>query len=525
MAYLLGIDFGTTNTKAVVFAEDGRVLSSAVRRTPTHVQGHLRAVYYAEEAWQTVTAAIREALAGLPASDTGKPLVIDGLAISSMAEAGVPLDSAGRELYPIVAWFDDRSSPQRDWWREHLGAARLFSICGLHLDYIFSVNKIMWLREHEPDIWRRTVRWLCMSDYLTYRLCGEQAISPSIASRTMAFDVARRVWSELILELARIPADLFPEVQESSTLIGHVTSQAAAETGLLAGTPVCVGGHDHLCGALACQVYQPGPVLNSVGTTEVVFVAMKEFAPQVDEPERRGFSCGCHVVPGTYYALGGVRSAGPLNEWLRSLFAHELMGQGVGLPPDMPAPGIYQALAELGFSSPPGSRGLFVLPFVAGGRPHRDPEARGVLFGLRSNHTAADIVRAAFEGLSYELRWDLEMLAAFSGNPVQRLTAIGGGARNELWLRVKADITGKAVDVPRLTESSALGAALLAGLGTGVYPDVAAATRQSYKVERTVEPDLAAHEIYSRWYERVYLPLYPLLRESFLTAAQLFPET
>lgn len=524
MACLLGIDFGTTNTKAVIFAEDGRVLSSAVRRTPTEVQGHMRAVYHAAEIWQTVASTIKEALDGLTNSGVGTRPAVDALAISSMAEAGVPLDAAGRELFPIIAWFDDRSSAQRDWWREHLGAASLFAICGLHLDYIFSVNKLMWLREHEPDVWRRTTRWLCMSDYLSYRLCGQQAISPSIASRTMAFDVARRAWSETILGLAQIPVEFFPEVRESGTLIGHVTAQAAADTGLLAGTPVCVGGHDHLCGALACQVYHPGPVLNSVGTSEVVFVAMKEFAPRMEQPERRGFSCGCHVMPGMYYALGGVRSAGPLNEWLRSFFAHELMGKSVGLPPDVPAPAVYQALAELGLSSPPGARGLFVLPFVAGGRPHRDPEARGVLFGLRSNHTAADIVRAAFEGLSYELRWDLEMLEAFSGNPVQRLTAIGGGARNDLWLRVKADITGKAVEVPTLTESSALGAALLAGVGTGVYPDLSSATRRTYQLERVVEPDLEAHERYSRWYEKVYLPLYPLLRDSFLTAAKLFPE-
>jgi len=306
MPRLLGIDLGTTNIKSVVFSEDGTVVSSAAHRTPTHVEGHLRAVYAAEDIWQTTAATIRESLDGL-----GSSRGVDGLAVSSMAESVVPVDAVGQELYPIIAWFDDRTIPQRDWWGEHLSAVQIFNICGMHLDYIFSIHKILWMREHEPDVFRRAVRWLGVNDYLNYRLTGEQMTSPSIASRTMAFDVGRRDWSETMLNLAGLPLTLFPPVQESGTLVGTVTAQAAAETGLPMGTPVLMGGHDHLCGALASRVVGPGPVLNSVGTSEVLLVSMDCFSPEGTDREKQGFSHGCHVIPEKYYAFGGIRGARP----------------------------------------------------------------------------------------------------------------------------------------------------------------------------------------------------------------------
>ena len=457
-----------------------------------------------------MAATIRQALSRLTA-----PAQVDGLAISSMAEAGVPLDRDNKELYPIIAWFDDRTMPQQDWWREHLGAVGVFAISGVHLDYIFSINKIMWLREHEPDVFGRMARFLCMSDYLSFRLTGEQAMSPSIASRTMAFDVTTRNWSATMLEMAGLKRSLFPSICESGGIVGRVTRQAAAETGLREGVPVMAGGHDHLCGALGSGVFEPGPVLNSVGTTEVILVSTNQFSAPGENPEEQGFSCGCHVVPGRYYAFGGTRSAGSMVEWLRSIVEKELAAGGRDP---------YQAMAEAGLSAPMGSRGLFVLPFVAGGRPHRDPEARGVMFGLRTTHTTADLIRASFEGLGYELRWAIELLESFTGVPVSRLRAIGGGARNDLWLRVKADITGKPIDIGCQTENAALGAALLAGLGTGVYASPGEAVQRVYRIDRTIEPDADAHDMYTQWYREIYQGLYPQLRQSCLAAARLFPE-
>ena len=513
MPQLLGLDFGTTNVKAVVFSEDGRILSQASNPTPIHNEGHLRAVHHGEEMWQAAAATIGQAMDKLADKH------IEGLAISSLAEAVVPVDADGRVLYPTIAWFDDRTIPQRDWWRERLGAVRIFHICGTHLDHIFSINKIMWMRDQEPDVCRRTVRWLGVNDYLNYRLTGEQMTSPSIASRTMAFDVAARNWSTTMLDMAEMSPEQMPPVRESSSLVGRVTSKSAEQTGLQVGTPVYLGGHDHICGALAVGVVAPGPVLNSLGTTEVLLVAMDRFNPQGEDPEKQGFSHGCHVVPGKYYAFGGVRGAGHVTEWLRQLYGKGLAGENAALSD------VYQAMTEAGLAAPRGAKGLFVLPFIAGGRPHRDAEARGVFFGLRTNHTAGDIIRATYEGLSYELRYSIGLLENFSGSPIRRLTGIGGGTRNELWLRVKADITGRPIDLSALTENAALGAALLAGLGSGIYSDVADATRQVYRVDRTIEPDPAAHDAYSQWYEEVYLPLYPQLRSSFLTVARLFPET
>lgn len=508
MAHLLGVDFGTTNVKAVVFDEQGEVLSQASNRTPVVTEGHLRAHHDPEECWRTMAATIRQAVDGLPTAH------VDALCISSLGEAGLFLDEHDRPVYPIIAWFDDRSSPQRDWWRETLGAVEVFRICGVHLDYIFSINKMMWIRDNEPEAFRRAKRWLCVNDYLAWRLTGEQGMSPAIASRTMAFDVAGRRWSGRMLGLARMDASLMPPIVESGTEVGRVTARAAAETGLPAGTPVVVGGHDHLCGALAVNVIGPGPVLNSVGTAEVIMVATEKFSPPGDDPEQAGFSCGCHVVPARYYALGGLRCSGPLSEWLARTLGGCVPGDG----------SVFARMSAAGLESPAGAKGLFVLPFVSGGRPHRDTEARGVFFGLTTSHTVADIVRAAFEGLSYELRWDIGVMEAFTGARVERLTAIGGGTRNDLWLRVKADITGCPIEISARAEGAALGAALLGGLGIGLYRDVADAARAGYRIERTVEPDATAHERYSDWYESVYAGLYDRLRSAFLVTARKFTE-
>jgi xylulokinase len=331
----------------------------------------------------------------------------------------------------------------------------------------------------------------------------------------MSFDVTQRTWSPTMLGLAGLDVALFPAIRESGAPLGRVTQQAAVETGLAEGTPVMVGGHDHLCGALGSGVFEPGPVLDSVGTSEVVLMTTERFSTPGQDPEKQGFSCGCHVVPGRYYAYGGIRSAGAMVEWLRTTFEKDLLASGQDP---------YAAMADAGLSSPRGAKGLFVLPFVAGGRPHRDPEARGVMFGLRTSHSTADIIRASFEGLGYELRRAIGALEAFTGAPVSRLRAIGGGARNELWLRVKANITGKPIDILGMTESAALGAALLAGLGTGVYADPSTAVRQVYRIDRTIEPDAAAYETYSKWYEEIYLQLYPQLRGAFLAASSLFPD-
>ncbi len=497
MPYLLGIDFGTTNIKAVAYDLQGQAVASASTRTEVEEQGPRQAVYPPHKVWEGVTTVIKQVVDKL-----GEATVIEGLAVASVGEAGLPLDEKGQWLYPAIVWFDSRTIEQHRWWeREGLGAT-VFAICGLPLDPIFSINKIMWLKEHEPQIYRRTAHWLCMADYITYKLTGVYSTSYSLASRTMAFDLGQRDWSSTLLEAAGIEADIMPPAYRSGEVVGGVSEEAAAASGLRSGTPVVIGGHDHICGALATDVFEEGPVLNSIGTAEAVLVTVDSFPPPGASCQA-GLSHGCHVARDRYYLVGGISSSGGLVEWLRRLF----------WPDRTDDQELYHLMVEEARRGR--SEGLFVLPHITGsGAPHRDPNARGTFFGLRPFHRRADLLRAAFEGLSFECRALVEAVEKAAHLKATSLRAIGGGAKNELWLQLKANITGKPVEVPALSESTALGAALLAGLGLGLYADEKEAVSQVYRPEKTIEPQAAAFERYSRSYE-LYRQLYPSVRELY----------
>ncbi len=504
MPYLLGIDFGTTNVKAVVYDTWGKALASAAVRTETEHQGPQRAVYPPDKVWSSIVSVIRQVVAEL-----GEAAGIEALAVASLGEAGVPLDGNGNWLYPAIVWFDSRTIEQHRWWEKEFGAEKVFAICGLLPGPIYSINKMMWLKEHEPHVHRRMAHWLCMADYITYKLTGIYSTSYSLASRTMAFDLRERHWSPTLLEAAGIDPAIMPPPYPSGEVVGRVAEDAAAATGLLSGTPVAAGGHDHICGALATQVFEEGPVLDSTGTAEALLTTVNEFRPERASHEL-GLSYGCHVARDRYYLVGGILSSGGLVEWLRELFWPQRAGDE----------SLYQVMVQEAAASHP--EGLFILPYITGGgAPHRDPDAWGTLFGLRSSHTRGDLLRAAFESLSYELRALVEALEEFAGLEVTTLRAIGGGTKNELWLRLKADITGKLVEVPALQESTALGAALLAGLGVGIYSDEREAVSRVYRTERTIPPDPAAFKRYSRYYEEIYRELYPLVRELYAKAARL----
>ncbi len=497
MTYLLGIDFGTTNIKAVAYDLQGQAVASAATRTEIEEQGPRQAVYPPDKVWEGVTTVIKRVV-----NELGGATGIEGLAVASVGEAGLPLDGKGQWLYPAIVWFDSRTIEQHRWWeREGLGETA-FDICGLPLDPIWSINKIMWLKAHEPAVYRRTAHWMCMADYITYRLTGVYSASYSLASRTMAFDLRRRDWSSTLLEAAGIEPGLMPPAYPSGEVVGGVSEEAAAVTGLRSGTPVVTGGHDHICGALATDVIEEGPVLNSIGTAEAVLVTVDRFPPP-GASYRANLSHGCHVARDRYYLVGGISSSGGTVEWLRRLFWPERTDDEE----------LYQLMIEEARRGR--SEGLFVLPHITGsGAPHRDPNARGTFFGMRPFHRRADLLRAAFEGLSFEFRALVGAVENAANIQATSFRAVGGGAKNELWLQLKADVTGKPVEVPALAESTALGAALLAGLGVGLYADEKEAVSRVYRTEKTIEPDAEAFQGYSRPYE-IYRQLYPAVRDIY----------
>lgn len=489
---LVGLDMGSTNVKAVVYEPNGRTVALASAPMVTHYPRPTWAYYEPDELWDLACTVLRSATAQLD-----DPSRIAGVAVASVGEAGVPIDREGKPTAPAIAWFDRRTIPQAEQLAATVGEDTIFAITGLSVQPIFSICKLMWLKEHEPEAWARTVRFLLVADYIAYRLSGEMATDWSLASRTMAFNIHALQWDERLLDAAGLPRDIFAPPSRSGARIGTVTAEAAALTGLPRGAVVATGGHDHVCGALAAGVARRGEVLDSMGTAEALFVALDR---PLTDPEigRSGYTQGVHVAAGAYYVFGGLYTSGASVEWLRSALG--------GLDHTT-------AIAEAE-QAPIGSLGACFVPHLRlANAPHHDPRARATFVGLTTDVTRKELVRAVLEGLAYESRATLEPLLPYAGlTSIPPITVIGGSTRNDLLLRIKASVKRTTLNILDVDEATALGAAMLAGLGSGVYADLADALRQVRPGARQVTPDPAAADFYDRYYREVYLGLYDALK-------------
>jgi xylulokinase len=494
---LLGLDLGTTNCKALAFGPDGEALASASIPTPVHQRSRdsNSPEYDPDVLWDSSAQLIRRIVDQLLSDQH-----IAGVAVTSMGESGVLLDSTGRPLFSVLTWHDRRTLHWKEWWAGRMSGTDLYRITGLPPDHIYSAHKILWYREEYPQAFARAQTWLGLADWITFRLTGELTTSLSMASRTMLFDVSAGSWSKELLRMAGLPASLMPNALPSGQVVGRVTASPAHTTGLREGTPVVVGGHDHICAALAAGVIEPGPVLDSAGTAEAILVPLD--TPILDEKASvAGVCCGCHTAHDQYYMVGGVMS-GAVTGWLGRLFADDASAEGLA------------RLMEEAMSAPPLANGVWFLPHLGGsGPPQRDPDAWGAWLGLRLGHNRADLVRAAMEGLAFGVRHLLEGLKKVTGAPITELRSVGGGSRNPWWQALKADVLGVPVQVPAVTDVTAQGAALLAGIGVGIYSDAAEASARAYHPARHYEPAPDRHTAYEAAYQKVFLKLYPGLKD------------
>lgn len=481
MAYLIGLDAGTTNQKAILFYEDGTIVAQASCPTKTLPAPDGGAVYDPAQLWEAMSGLLRKVTAAAGAAVVAQ---IKGIAVTGMGEAGLLLDEAGEPLCPIMAWFDIRPRSYTKWWAKKVGENQVVSITGMRPQYIFSANKLLWLQEHLPEHFRRAWKWACVEDYIAFRLCGELKMDVTIASRTMLMDLSLGNWSPPLLDAVGLRQEQLPELVPSGAYIGEVTEGAARCTGLLPGTPVFAGGHDHICGALACGILGTDRILDSSGTAEELLLVSSDIE-RVLPLGRDGFNVGRYAKPGQFYMAGGIPASGASVDWFRDQFG---------------------AVEEM----VPGAHGLLFLPHLRGSSsPERDACSRGAYLGIRSEHAKADFAQAIYEGLGFELRLTAERL--LRGEEIQKMVAIGGGTKNRPWLQTKADILGVSIEIPVTREATALGAALLAGIGADVYKDAEDAVRRTYRVESTAYP----RQEYSRLYEKmfkVYKELYRDLR-------------
>lgn len=488
---LLGIDIGTTNIKTILFDPTGATVAQASVRTPTHYPRPNWAYFDANETWGAVVQGLRTVTAQVDANR------IAGMAVASYGETGVPLDEQGQPLYQAIAWFDGRTAEQAAWLEKTIGQEQLFAITGSAVQPIFTLCKLLWLRDHEPDVLARTRRWLNMADYIAYRLCGVPAADLSLASRMLCMDLHRRQWAtDLIATIGIDPAILAP-LQSSGTALGAVLPEVARATGLPTRALVAVGGHDHVVGALALGVTRVGDMLDSIGTAEAIFLPVDQ---PIRDPNfgRQGYSQGVHVA-GQYYLIGGLYTSGACIDWFR-----ESCGGGAD----------YATIIAEAEQVAAGSLGAFFIPHMRlANSPHVDPMARGAFIGLHTDMKRGALFRAIVEGLSYEVRYSLEpMLDYMKLSNLGKVYVAGGGAYNELYTRIKASIFNHPLTVVSVKESTALGAAVLGGVGAGVYPDLPTALAQLRFAQETIEPVATDAAIYEAAYRNVYQHIYDALR-------------
>lgn len=513
--YLLGIDIGTTNWKAVLHTYSGETVAKSVTPTQTHYGEAGRASYRAEEIWNgvcTLTQDILDQCRKQEHLNTFHPDQISGVAVTGMGEAIVPLDTHQQPLYQVIAWYDPRTEPQARWLAEQDSDNWIFRATGLSFSPIYSLCKLLWIREHEPAVFDKAVKWLTMPDWVMFKLSGEYATDYSEASRTMCFDILKKTWSPDLLQLAGLDASVLPALYPGGTMIGRVHQQASRETGLAAGTPVVTGGHDHICGALAVGVFQENVSLDSCGTTESLVLSLHKNALKNLSQDHQ-ITHGCHVAREMYYMITGIHVAGAELQRFKNLL--------VGKSDD---DAVWQKFMDEARDVPPGAEGLVFLPHSRGSNvPPVDPDSCSALIGLRAYHQRGHIIRAIVEGLCYEAKRLLTTMEQAAGTSVEQLRVVGS-ARNTFWLQVKANILNKPLEVPNMTEGASMGAAMLAGIGTEVYHDQDEAFQQVYQPQETYEPNPEYIARYEECYQKIFTDIYPTLAPLYHKRAELYDD-
>ncbi|PYQ17110.1 MAG: xylulokinase [Acidobacteria bacterium] len=495
----LGLDIGTSGVKAVVIDARGAVKASLTTPMALSTPQPGWAEQRPQEWWAAAVASLRRATRA-----AGRTRVA-AVGLSGQMHSSVFLDGRGSVIRPALLWCDGRTSAECREVTARLGEDQLRDWLANPALEGFTLPKVLWLRANEPERFARLDKIVLAKDYVRYRLTGSLATEPSDASGTLMFDTARRRWSEDLMRAVGLPPRLLPELGESSEVLGRVSAGAARLTGLVAGTPVVGGGADNACGAAGVGVVSPGDAVASWGTSGTVLAPTAE--PKVD-PSLRAHTF-CHVVPGTWYVMGVMLSAGGAFAWHRDVMARELKARRDG----------NLALNDEAQEVPIGAGGVTFLPYLQGERtPHRDASARGAFVGLSLAHTRAHLTRAVIEGICFGLRDSLSIVRGL-GLPIDSLLLTGGGARSAFIRRIQAEVYGLPVVRVNREEGPAYGAALLAAVGVGMFPDLATACRATLKRLSPERPRPEAHRAYEEPYRR-FQALYPALKSWGTLAAR-----
>ena len=490
--YLLGIDIGTSACKAALFDRKGQVLAVANGEYPVYYPEEGWAEQNPEEWWSAVCEAVRQVIrkAGI------QPEEIAGVGIDGQSWSAIAIDKGGKVLTNTPIWMDTRAQSICDRLNEEIGEDEIFRIAGNSLQPSYTTAKILWYKENLPEVYCKIYKILQSNSYIAFKLTGQISQDLSQGYGLHCFDMRTGQWDEEMCRKMGIPRDFLPEIVPSDRIIGTVTKKAAEESGLAEGTPVAAGGLDAACGTLGAGVIHSGETQEQGGQAGGMSICIEKY--QADPRLILGF----HVIPGKWLLQGGTTGGGGVMRWFEREFAdyERLMREQTGISS-------LDQLNEIAEKVKPGCDGLVFLPYLAGERsPIWNPYAKGVFYGLDFSKTKGHMVRACMEGVAFSLRHNLET-AEEAGAKAEILRAMGGSANSLLWTQIKSDVTGKTMAVPASDTATTLGAALLAGVGTGFYKDYEEAVAETVKVTRKHQPDPEKKAVYDKNYE-TYLELY-----------------
>lgn len=507
MAYLIGVDLGTSGTKTVLFAEDGMVAASCTIEYPLYQPQNGWAEQDPLDWWNAVCGTTKAvvAKAGISASE------IKGVGLSGQMHGLVMLDKSGNVLRKSIIWCDQRTAKECEEITQKVGAENLINITANPALTGFTASKILWVKNNEPDIYEKCAHILLPKDFIRYKLTGEFATEVSDASGMQLLDVPNRKWSDAVLDALQIDKSLLGKMYESPEITGAVTKAASDLCGLAEGTAVVGGAGDNAAAAVGTGTVQDGKAFTTIGTSGVVFAHTSKLSI---DPKGRVHTFCC-AVPGAWHVMGVTQGAGLSLKWFRDNFCHEEMIAAAGMKKDP-----YFLMDKQAEQIPIGSDRLLYLPYLMGERtPHLDPNCRGVFFGLSAMHTRQHLLRAVMEGVTFSQRDSVEILREM-GVSINEMLACGGGGSSALWRQMLADVYGCPVKTVVSKEGPALGVAILAGAGTGVYSSVQDGCAAVIKTNPPQHPISQNSAEYEKFY-KIYRALYPALKTNFSELSKL----
>lgn len=492
---LLGIDIGTSSCKLAAFRPDGTVIISVSEKYPVYYPNEGWVEQNPEEWWQAVCKATKKIVSNKAMENT----VIRGIGIDGQGWSMIPIDKEGNVVYNNPIWMDTRAIDICEEVKAEIGQEKIFEISGNSFEPTYSLPKLLWLKKNEPEIFNKIDKVLQANSYIVYKLTGKITQDISQGYGMHCFDMKKGAWSSEMCDLFGISLDLLPTIYNCDEVVGEVSDSASAETWLSSGIPVVAGGLDAACGALGVGVINHGETQEQGGQAEGMSICLNKY---VADPR---LIMGYHVVPNHWLLQGGTVGGGGVIDWVKNNFCFEEKTNAQYHGTDA-----YYEMDQLSNSLPAGSEGVIFLPYMKGERsPIWNPYAKGVYYGFEFTKTRAHMIRASQEGVAYSLRHNLE-IAENAGANVEELWSMGGSANSEVFMQIKSDITGKTIRVPSSDTATTLGAALLAGVGFGLYQNYEEARSKTIKVQRIYEPIEENVTVYNKGFKK-YLKLYESL--------------